>query len=214
MMPRMYARAKKHFKKSDPILYRAAREIELEELATSTNLFRDIVWTIVGQQLSARAADAIFERLIQAFPSENLGAVSILKKSDEELRARGLSMAKARAIKAFAEAVHREELLLDSFDSLGDVEIVTQLTRVKGIGPWTAEMVLMFSLGRPDIFSQGDLGLRKGIMELYQFKKSPSERRLRAMLAAWSPYRTYAARILWKISDRKTARIGRTRAEK
>lgn len=214
MMPRMYALAKQHFKKSDPILYRAALDIELEELEASTDLFRDIVWTIVGQQLSARAADAIFERLKNTFRSGNLTAPAILKKSDDDLRACGLSMAKVRAIKAFADAVRGEELLLHLFASLNDEEIATQLVRVKGIGPWTAEMILMFSLARPDVFSKGDLGLRKGMIELYGLRKPPSERRLDEMAAAWSPYRTYAARILWKISDRKTKRVGRKRAAK
>ena len=210
----VYQRAKNHFKKADPHLYKAAQDIEIEEITHSTDLFRDIVWTIIGQQLSSRAADAIFARFVSSFADGGITPERVLNLPDERMRGAGLSMAKVRAIRAFALAVEREELLLAKLFASKDEEVVAELTKVKGIGPWTAEMVLMFSLGRPDIFSRGDLGLRKGIMELYGLRKPPSERRFRQLLEAWSPYRTYAARILWKISDQKTKRVGRKRATK
>jgi len=210
----MYHRAKKHFKRADPHLYEAALGIDIEEITPSKDLFRDIVWTIVGQQLSARAADAIFARVLTLFPGRRVTSVRVMKISDEAMRAAGLSMAKVRAIKAFALAVERKELTLLKLATSTDEEVIVELTKVKGIGPWTAEMVLMFSLARPDIFSRGDLGLRKGMMELYGLRKLPSDRRFQKLLDAWSPYRTYAARILWKISDQKTKRVGRKRAAK
>ena len=77
-----------------------------------------------------------------------------------------------------------------------------ELTQVKGVGPWTAQMLLMFSLARADIFSKGDLGLRKGIMFLYGLKKMPSDRKMDSLTAPWSPYRTYAARVLWRVADK------------
>lgn len=207
----MYERAKKHFRKADPRLYKAALDIHVEEIAPSQDLFRDIVWTIVGQQLSACAADTIFARLETLMCGKKMTPQTIFKLSDARMRECGLSGAKMRAIREFAVAVETRKLDLVALPALSDPDVVLALTRVKGIGPWTAEMVLMFSLGRPDIFSRGDLGLRKGMMELYQFKKPPSEKRLNAMIAAWSPYRTYAARVLWKLSDRKTKRVGRKR---
>ena len=213
-MMHMYDRAKKHFKKTDPHLYKAARDIEIEEITLSQDLFRDIVWTIVGQQLSSRAADAIFTRFLTLFTAEEITPHLLLKLPDEAMRGSGLSMAKVRAIKAFAAAVERKELTLLKLETSTNEDVIAELTKVKGIGPWTAEMVLMFSLARPDIFSRGDLGLRKGMMELYGLRQPPSERRFRELLSAWTPYRTYAARILWKISDRKTKRVGRKRAAK
>ena len=210
----MYKKAKQHFKKTDPLLHKAALGIDIDEILPSTDLFRDIVWTIVGQQLSARAADAIFARVLILFPGRRITPARMLKLSDETMRQSGLSMAKVRAIKAFALAVERKELTLLKLATSTDEEVVVELTKVKGIGPWTAEMVLMFSLARPDIFSRGDLGLRKGMMELYGLRKLPSDRRFQKLLDAWSPYRTYAARILWKISDQKTKRVGRKRAAK
>ena len=210
----MYHKAKQHFKKTDPHLYEAALDIDIEEITPSQDLFRDIVWTIVGQQLSSRAADAIFFRLLELFPSKKVTPRRVLRLSEEAMRGAGLSMSKARAIRAFTEAVERQDIILPMLFDLSDADVVASLTKVKGIGPWTTEMVLMFSLARPDIFSRGDLGLRKGMRELYGFRKPPSEKRLAKIITAWSPYRTYAARILWKISDRKTSRIGRKRVAK
>jgi len=210
----MYHNAKRHFKKTDPRLHTAALDIELEELVPSSDLFRDIVWTIVGQQLSARAADAIFMRLEELVEGKRVATETLLALSPEKMRTAGLSGAKANAIRAFANAVANAELNLDALPELSDEDVVRDLTRVKGIGPWTAEMILMFSLARPDVFSKGDLGLRKGIMLLYNLRKPPSDWRLRQLSSSWSPYRTYAARILWKLSDRRTKRVGRSKAAK
>jgi DNA-3-methyladenine glycosylase II len=207
----MYKKARLHFKKNDPKLHQASLEFEIEDLKRSDDLFRDIVWTIIGQQLSGKAADTIFERFQKLLPGGLVVAEKIMKLSDEEMRSAGLSGAKSRAIKDLSQKVLSGELDLDRLPSLTDVEIVEELTKVKGIGPWTAEMLLMFSLGRTDVFSMGDLVLKKEIMNLHGWKKLPSERKLAKVLARWSPYRTYAAKILWKIADRNKARMPRKR---
>jgi DNA-3-methyladenine glycosylase II len=209
----MYELAKRHFKKADPVLHRAAQEWEIPDVVISEDLFRDIVWTIVGQQLSSRAADTIFGRFKTLFSRGKITAKRILALHEDEMRACGLSGAKGRAIKAFAQAVETGELDMRTLATLDDANVLAALTKVKGIGPWTAEMILMFSLGRPDIFSKGDLGLRKGVMQLYGLKNFPDEKKLLKIVAAWSPYRTYAARILWKVADAQKNRIGRKRPE-
>src|SRR3989338_4824593 len=127
----MYHRAKKHFKRADPHPYEAALGIDIEEITPSKNLFRDIVWTIVGQQLSARAADAIFARFLTLFPDCAVRPPLVLQISDEAMRGCGLSSAKGRAIKAFAEAVEREEILLETLFDLPDQAVIEQLTNVK-----------------------------------------------------------------------------------
>ncbi|MDE1875128.1 MAG: DNA-3-methyladenine glycosylase 2 family protein [Patescibacteria group bacterium] len=203
----MYSKARLHFKKNDPILHKASLEFEIEDLKESDDVFRDIVWTIIGQQLSGKAADTIFGRFIALFPGRELEPRRILKLSDSAMRACGLSGAKARAIKSFAEHMITGRIDLDRLPTLSDAEVLAELTKVKGIGPWTAEMILMFSLGRADIFSAGDLGLRKGLMHLYGLKKAPSDSRIAALTSRWSPYRTYGARILWRIADKKKARL-------
>jgi len=207
----MYHKAKRHFKKADPILFAVAKDIDIEDVKVSDDLFRDIVWTITGQQLSSLAANAIFARFQKLFKGKPITPKRIIALKEADMRAAGLSGAKVRAIKNVAEAALKGHLDIKLLPTLTDDEIVVQLTKVKGIGPWTAQMLLMFSLGRPDIFSLGDLGLRKGIVQLYGLRKLPTEKRLAKLINQWSPYRTYAARVLWRVADRKTARIGRKR---
>ena len=209
----MYAAAKKHFKKTDARLHQAALLHDMREIAPTSDLFRDIIWTIVGQQLSSRAADAIFARFKRLFPRGRISARKILALSDRQMRGCGLSGAKTRAIRNVAGAVRRKELDVVKLAGSADEYIVAELTKIKGIGPWTAHMVLMFSLGRPDVFSPGDLGLRKGVMQLYRLKKFPDERKLLKIVAPWSPYRTYAARVLWKVADAQKNRVGRARPD-
>lgn len=207
----MYSHALAHFKKNDPLLHAAASGFEVADIAPAGDLFRDIAWTIIGQQLSGKAADTIFERFAALFPGGKVVPEHISKLTDVNLRSCGLSGAKARAIRDLSAKVLSEELDLAQLPSLPDVDVIIELTKVKGIGPWTAEMILMFSLGRTDIFSMGDLALKKEIMNLYGWKKLPSQKKIDAILAKWSPYRTYAAKILWKIADKKKARVPRKR---
>ena len=174
------------------------------------DLFRDIVWTITGQQLSSLAANAIFARFQKLFKGKPITPRKILALKEADMRAAGLSGAKVRAIKNVAEVVHKGHLDIKILPTLKDEEVVLELTKVKGVGPWTAQMLLMFSLGRPDVFSLGDLGLRKGIVQLYGFRQLPAEKRLAKLINQWSPYRTYAARVLWKVADKKR-RIPRKR---
>ena len=203
-----------HFKKADPKLYRAALEIKLEEIAPTDNLFRDIVWTITGQQLSGIAADTIFFRLEKLLKDERITPEGLLALSEAHMRSAGVSGAKYRAIRAFSEAVENGSVDLAHLERSSDEEIRQELTKVKGIGPWTVEMILIFSLNRPDVFSPGDLGLRRGINTLYRFRKPPAKKRIEKISASWSPYRSYAARILWRLSDKKTGRNGRQKTKK
>jgi len=167
----MYSKAKKHFKKVDSKLHKASLEFEIADLVESKDLFRDICWTIIGQQLSGKAADTIFGRFEILFPEKLVAPEHALKLADTDMRAAGLSGAKSRAIKNLAEKVLSGEVNLKDLPEKQDSEVLEELMKVKGIGPWTAEMILMFSLGRTDIFSFGDLGLQKGLMHLYGWKK-------------------------------------------
>lgn len=197
----MYHLAKTHFKKVDPILYDAARSHAIPDLKRSKNVFRDLVQTIVNQQLSGKAAETIFGRLEIATGRLGVTPKGILKLRILSLRKCGLSNSKAETIRGLAKVVADGELDLIMLHAHPDEKVTEFLTSVKGIGPWTAEMILMFSLGRTDIFSKGDLGLRKGIMRLYGLKKLPSDRQMEKLTKAWKPYRTYAARVLWRVAD-------------
>jgi len=199
----MYKKALLHFKKVDPKLYALGIDFEISNIAPSHDLFRDIAWTIVGQQLSGKAADTIFARFEALFPRKRVTHDHIPKLSDLEIRSAGLSGAKMRAIRSLAEHVTTGSLDLLHIPHLSDEDVKIELTKVKGIGPWTAEMILMFSLGRTDVFSMGDLVLRREIMNLHGWKKELGEKKLKETLARWSPYRTYAAKILWRSADTK-----------
>ncbi len=205
----MYSKAQLHFKKTDPKLYKHSLEFQINDLILSDSLFIDITRTIIGQQLSGKAADTIFARFEALFPLKQITPEAILKLSDENLRSAGLSGAKVRSIKDLSGKTISNEINSEKLPTLPDKDVLGELLKVKGIGPWTAEMLMMFSLGRTDIFSMGDLVLRRELMNLNGWKKVPGEKRLAEALSRWSPYRTYAARILWKIADRRKNSISK-----
>lgn len=164
----------------------------------SKDYFVSLCREIIGQQLSGKAAGAIYARFEALFPKKKITAQALSELSDETIRSIGTSWAKVSFLKDLAKKVQDKEIDLTRLDTLSNDEVLTTLTKIKGIGPWTAEMFLMFGLGREDIFSFGDLGLKKAIMKLYKLKKEPSKKRLELLTKKWSPYRTYAACILWQ----------------
>ncbi|MEN9523985.1 MAG: hypothetical protein RL536_54 [Candidatus Parcubacteria bacterium] len=151
----MYHLAKEHFKKFDQILYKAACLHNIKNITRSRDVFRDLVSAVTGQQLSGKAADTIFGRLETLVGRTGMAPRSILKLRIEAMRKCGLSNAKAKTIRTIAKAVIDKKLNLINIHKHDDKTVVELLTSVKGIGPWTVEMILMFSLGRTDIFSKG-----------------------------------------------------------
>ena len=191
-----------HFKKNDIILYEAAVEYdEPLELKVREDLFSHLCEDIIGQQLSGRVSDVIFGRFVKLFPDKKPAPKQVRKKTVEELRAVGMSNAKARFIIDLATKVDDGMVKLQHLEAKSNEEVIVELTRVKGIGPWTAEMFLMFSLGRPDVFSTGDLGLKQAIQKLYKIKNEPTTKQLLEISAPWSPYRTYACCVLWNVLE-------------
>lgn len=166
-----------------------------------TSYFSDLCEAIINQQLSDKVATVIFARYKKLFLGEKVTPKSVLKISDEKIRAIGLSYSKISFIKDLAQKIQIGELKLENLAGLDNEKVIAELVKVKGIGPWTAEMFLMFSLGREDIFSHGDLGLRRAIQKLYALKKEPTEKQTERISKKWSPYRTYACMILWSSLD-------------
>lgn len=187
----------KHFKKQDPILYKIAQKYDKPmELKVSQNLFSDLCEDIIGQQLSVRVGDVISGRFFDLFPNRKPTPERTLKLTVEDLREIGTSRGKANYIIDLAQKIVNAEVHLESFIAMDDNEVMRELIKVKGIGPWTAEMFLMSSLAREDVFSTGDLGLKRAIEKLYK-KEDPSKLEMEEISIKWSPYRTYACRILW-----------------
>jgi DNA-3-methyladenine glycosylase II len=190
-----------HFKKVDNVLYKASLKIELPVLVRANDYFVDLIETIIGQQLSGKAADTIFGRFKNLMPDGLVTPENILKIGDEKIREAGMSYSKIKYIKGVSHEVLNNGLDLKKFDQESDEIVREELIKLKGIGPWSAEMFLMFSLGREDIFSPGDQGLKNAIKKLYGFNNEPTEKEMLEISIKWKPYRTYASRILWKSLD-------------
>jgi DNA-3-methyladenine glycosylase II len=158
--------------------------------------FMGLARSIAGQQIAGAAAEAIFGRL-SAWIGDRDPAVVISTASDEDLRAVGLSAAKARSLRDLAERTLDGRLELDRIDELTDDEARAQLTAVRGIGPWTADIFLLAQLGRLDILPAGDLGIRNAVRTAYGLDHLPSEREVEAISRAWSPNRSLATAYLY-----------------
>ncbi len=182
---------------ADPILARVIRQVGAIDSAgrwTRTN-FEALVSIIIGQQLSGKAARTIFLRVRKLCG----GAVSVGKLavlSDEGIRSAGISRPKLRALRALQAAVESGSLNLRRVSRMPDNDAFAALTAITGIGPWTAQIYLMFVLRRPDLFPSGDLGLQKAISENYGIDRNPVE--MAKLAEKWRPYRTYACWYLWR----------------
>ncbi|MHB8492874.1 MAG: DNA-3-methyladenine glycosylase family protein, partial [Solirubrobacteraceae bacterium] len=190
-----------HLAATDPVMAALMMQHRPDSTAWETDLFRSLVSSIVSQQLSSKAADSIMRRVVATVaPDGEITPEALLAKTHEELRAAGLSNAKARYLRSLAELVSSGELRLEALRALDDAAVIEQLTKVKGIGRWTAEMFLVFSLGRPDVFSAGDLGIRNAIRRHYGID-SPTLDELVLIAEPWRPYRSTALLLLWRSSD-------------
>jgi len=156
---------------------------------------------IVGQQLSTKAARTIYERLIALFGQRAPAPEDLLAAEQDELRSAGLSRAKASYLRSLAQHVVDGELELDRLRDLEDEQVTAQLTAVKGLGRWTADMFLIFHLGRPDVLPVGDLGVRRGAQLAYGLDELPDAAQLTALAEPWRPYRSLAALYLWRSLD-------------
>lgn len=189
-----------HFKANDPIIYSYA--VKIESIAhykkgSSKNYFLRLCREIICQQLSMKAGETIFNRFKSLYKKGGVTPKAVMATDHDKLLKAGMSNSKAKYVKNLAQAVLEGKLDLKKIDEMTDEEVKTELIKIKGIGPWTAEMFLMFTLLRPDIFSHGDLGLRKAIKKIYGFKKDPSIKTVERIIKKWTPYKSYASLVLW-----------------
>jgi DNA-3-methyladenine glycosylase II len=161
-----------------------------------------LVRSIVGQQLSTRAARAIYARLTDRFGGRTPTPAEVLADDPDELRAAaGLSRAKVQFLRSLAEHVLDGSLELDRLGELPDEEVIAELVAVRGIGVWSAHMFLMFQLGRPDVVAVGDLGIRRAVMLRYGLPAMPTPAEVERLGEPWRPYRTLACMYLWRSLD-------------
>lgn len=171
------------------------------QLQETPSVFAALTEAVVYQQLTAKAAGTIHGRLRALFPRSPQGPtpLQILRAPDEKLLGAGLSRAKLLSLKDLAERTRRGDVpTLEELGSLGDEEIIERLTVVRGVGRWTAEMLLMFRLGRPDVLPVGDYGVRKGFARTFGLAELPTPKELAAHGVRWRPFRTVASWYLWR----------------
>jgi DNA-3-methyladenine glycosylase II len=198
------AEAVKALRAADPVLRGVIDEVDaggLGEFRSSrpTDHYGTLVRSIVGQQLSTRAASAIYARLIERFGGHPPTPEEVLADDPEELRvAAGLSHAKVRYLRSLAEHILDGSLELDRLNELPDDEVIAALVKVKGIGEWSAHIFLMFHLHRPDVLPVGDLGIRRAVMIRYGLPALPKPAELTEIGERWRPHRTLASLYLWR----------------
>ena len=196
-------RAVAHLRKTDARIARVIEHVgscRFIPRAEGTH-FDALVRAIVYQQLSGKAASTILARVLAIFDNRYPSAAELLAVREERLRAAGLSRQKLGYIRDLARHVADGTLPIDQMDSLDDAQIIEALTAVKGIGRWSAQMFLMFRLGRPNVLPDQDLGIRKGLQRAYRMRALPPPKKVQTIGARWSPYATYACWYLWRLLD-------------
>jgi DNA-3-methyladenine glycosylase II len=196
--------AVEHLRAADPVMRRLIDDVGSDGLGDPRrgrpdDRYGALVRSIVGQQLSTTSARAIYGRLTDRYGGRTPTPVEVLEDDPEELRAAaGLSHAKVAFLRSLAEHVVDGSLELDRLDELSDAEVTAELVAVKGLGPWTADLFLMFTLQRPDVLPVGDLGIRRAIMQRYGLAAMPTPAEAEQIGEPWRPYRTLASLFLWR----------------
>jgi DNA-3-methyladenine glycosylase II len=198
----LITKAVRHLKSSDKILSDLIIKHGPCQIKTSLdNPFNALANSIISQQISARAARAIKGRLFDLLGDDRMTPEKILKLSPNNWRAIGLSRPKSKYIRGLALAVKNGDLDFPSISNSDDESVIERLTAFSGIGRWTAEMFLIFGLGRPDILSTNDAGLRKGFKIMYGLQDIPSADEMLSISKPWRPYRSVASWYLWRVVD-------------
>lgn len=181
----------------DPVLKKLIKKYEAPAFEDrSNNLLQSIIRSIIGQQLSGKAADTIYNRFLLLFKNKNFPkAKEIIKIDVEKLRSAGMSYSKTSYIKNAAKAFEEKQIDIKKIKKMSDERVIKELTRIKGVGNWTAEMILIFTLKREDVFSLGDAGLRRAIKNLYEIE---SEKEILKLSENWKPKRSFACWYLWR----------------
>ena len=196
----------RHLRRKDPVMRELIKrlgklDMEARRRGRPADAYGALLRSIVGQQLSTKAARSIYERVTALFGGKTPSPEELLAYDPEELRGAGLSRAKVAYMRSLAEHVIDGSLELDRLHELSDEEITAELTAVKGLGVWTAHMFLIFHLQRPDVLPVGDLGVRNAARQLYDLEELPKPAELEALGEPWRPYRSLASLYLWRSLD-------------
>jgi DNA-3-methyladenine glycosylase II len=190
-----------HLCRVDPVMKALIKKHGVLPERSNDNSFETLARIIVGQQLSGRAAATISARVKVAAGGRKLTARRVSECADQRLREAGVSRPKVRALRSLVEHVETRKLRISKLVTLGDEQVFESITQVKGMGPWSAQMYLIFVLGRLDVFPDNDLGIRKAIALNYRIDLTPES--LEKVSSPWRPYRTVASLYLWRSLDNR-----------
>ena len=182
----------------DRKLAKVIKRVGSFEIRVTKNKYESLVEAIITQQLSGSAAKSISTRFRALYTTRFPKPIDVLATPNSKLRKTGLSKMKVEYIKEISKKIESKELRLQKLPKLSDEEVVIELTKIRGIGRWTAEMFLIFTLGRMDVLPIGDLGLKKGIKKLHSMQELPTDEEMEKIAKKWRPYRTVATWYLWK----------------
>jgi DNA-3-methyladenine glycosylase II len=191
-----------HLKKSDPTMRAIVEHVGACRIEYGEPSFASLAESIVYQQLNGKAAATIFNRFVD-LTGLRLTPDAILELTELEMRSVGLSKQKASYIRSLAELTQSGFLDFARLPAMSDDDVIAHLTRVKGVGPWTAQMFLMFSLRRPDVLPTGDYGIQAAMRKHYRKRKMPKPAEMEKIAKPWAPYRTFACWYLWRSLDEK-----------
>ena len=192
-----------HFDKNDAVMAQLIRKSGPIKLKRNRNYFIVLCNAIIGQQISVAAADAIAIRFNKLFSGYSPTPQGVIKLSEIDLRKAGLSKQKVAYLKDLSFHFYEKILRPHRLHHMGNDEVICQLTRVQGIGRWTAEMFLIFSLNRPDVLPVGDLGLQLALKKLYRMRQLPTVKRMRTIGRKWNPLETVGTWYAWRAQDEK-----------
>src|SRR5580693_5510783 len=190
--------ALKHLRKSDPVMAAIIQRVGRYAMQYREPSFESLVRSIVYQQLSGRVASVIFGRLHAAAGEEHLTPAGIMKLRPERMRKLGLSAQKTKYIRELAKHTKKGSVIFEALPGFDDAAVIEHLTRVKGIGVWTAQMFLMFALRRADVLPVADLGIRSAMKKAYGLEDLPKPLEMEKIAAGWRPYSSIACWYLWR----------------
>ncbi|MGQ0765824.1 MAG: DNA-3-methyladenine glycosylase family protein [Gemmatimonadota bacterium] len=196
----MHQKAVRHLRRADPVLAGVIDRVGRREPPPPAEMsnFAAVTRSIVYQQLSGKAAATIHGRFLDLFAGSPPSAAMLLELSEAQLRAVGLSGQKAVYVRDLARLVATGELAIEDLGTLDDDAVIRELTRVRGVGRWTAQMFLIFRLARPDVLPELDLGIQKAIQRAWRLRRKPTPERVAKIGRAWAPYRSTATWYLWR----------------
>jgi DNA-3-methyladenine glycosylase II len=197
----VWRRGMAHLSRADRTMARMVRALPGKPVSLNRNHFEALVKAIIFQQISGSAGDSIFKRFKALYGGKTPTPKAFLSTSEKAVRAAGISPQKYSYLKDLSERIEDGRLELRKFHRIDDARVVEELDEVRGIGRWTAEMFLMFTLGRANVLPVDDLGLRKALMKAYRLKSMPDEAKFRKIAERWHPYCTIASLYLWRSLD-------------